>query len=140
MPEQTIAGAGPTRQARSDPELVEGLRERDERAFTAPVDRYHARLVRLAMAFGHDRGTAEQVAQQAWLGVLRGVDRFDGGWPPRTWIYRILTGEAKTRAIGDGRADPLPLPAGHDDAGPVNPSGSCRTITSAGRVPAPSGP
>ena len=61
------------------------------------VDRYHRGLVRLARRFVSSQAVAEDVAQEAWVGVLRGIDRFEGRSSLRTWIYRILTNTAKTR-------------------------------------------
>lgn len=87
--------------------LIESLRRGDEGAFTALVDRYHGPMVRLAMAFVPNRAAAEDVAQEAWLGVLRGIARFEGRSSLRTWIFRILTNRAKTRGVREGRMIPF---------------------------------
>jgi RNA polymerase sigma-70 factor (ECF subfamily) len=83
--------------------LLERLRQGDEAAFQVLVDRYHAGMVRLAMAFVANRAAAEDVAQEAWLGVLRGLPTFEGRSSLRTWIYRIVMNRAKTRGLRDGR-------------------------------------
>ncbi len=83
--------------------LLERLRQGDEAAFQLLVDRYHAGMVRLAMAFVANRAAAEDVAQEAWLGVLRGLPTFEGRSSLRTWIYRIVINRAKTRGLRDGR-------------------------------------
>src|SRR5207237_8495182 len=45
--------------------------------------------------------------QETWLGVLNGLDRFEGRSSLRTWIFRILTNIAKTRGMRDGRTLPF---------------------------------
>jgi RNA polymerase sigma-70 factor (ECF subfamily) len=88
-------------------ELVEALRARDERAFEHLVDLHHASMLRLALSFVHNRAVAEEVVQEAWLGVLTGLDRFEARSSLRTWIYRIVANRAKTRAEREGRTIPF---------------------------------
>jgi RNA polymerase sigma-70 factor, ECF subfamily len=88
-------------------ELVERLRRRDEQAFEELIERHHMSLVRLAMSFVSSRAVAEDVAQEAWIGVLRGIDRFEGRSSLRTWIHRILVNTAKTRAQREARSIPF---------------------------------
>ncbi|HZY40812.1 MAG TPA: sigma-70 family RNA polymerase sigma factor, partial [Anaerolineae bacterium] len=87
--------------------LVEALRRRDEAAFVALVDRYHASLVRLAQLYVADRAAAEEVVQDTWLGVLKGIDRFEGRSSFKTWLFRILTNTAKTRGVREARSVPF---------------------------------
>jgi RNA polymerase sigma-70 factor (ECF subfamily) len=87
--------------------LIAALRRRDESAFAELIERYHSSLVRLALSFVSSRAVAEDVAQETWLGVLKGIDRFEGRSSLRTWIYRILTNTAKTRAQREGRSIPF---------------------------------
>jgi RNA polymerase sigma-70 factor, ECF subfamily len=87
--------------------LVAALRTGDEAAFMELIERYHAPLVRLAMSFVSSRAVAEEVAQETWVGVLKGIDRFEGRSSLRTWIYRILTNTAKTRGQREGRSIPF---------------------------------
>jgi RNA polymerase sigma-70 factor, ECF subfamily len=86
-----------------DQDLIQRLRDRDERAFVTLVERYHAALVRLAAVYVHERAEAEEVAQETWLGVLNGIDRFEGRSSLKTWIFHILVNRAKTRAQRPGR-------------------------------------
>lgn len=83
--------------------LVERLRAGDEAAFTELVDRYHASMVRLATAYVPSHAVAEEVAQEAWVGVLKGIQRFEGRSSLRTWIFRILTNTAKTKGERENR-------------------------------------
>ena len=90
----------------ADPEehgLIEQLRNGDEMAFTSLVDRFHASMIRLAMAHVSDRSVAEEVVQETWMGVLEGLDRFEGRSSLKTWIFRILTNKAKTRGMRESR-------------------------------------
>ena len=98
------------------------LRARDEAAFAELIDRYHSSLVRLAMSFVSSRAVAEEVAQEAWVGVLKGIDRFEGRSSLRTWIYRILTNTAKTRAQREAHSIPFAsLGGGGEDEPSVDP-------------------
>ena len=95
------------------------LRARDEAAFAELIERYHTSLVRLAMSFVSSRAVAEEVAQEAWVGVLKGIDRFEGRSSLRTWIYRILTNTAKTRAQREARSIPFASLGGDGEDGPA---------------------
>jgi len=90
-----------------DAPLLLALRQRDEHAFAALVDRYHARLVRLASLFVANQAVAEEVAQETWIGVLQGIDRFEGRSSFRTWLFRILTNQAKRRGQREARSMPF---------------------------------
>ena len=90
-----------------DEQLLLALRRRDEQAFTTLVDRYHARLVRLASLFVANQAVAEEVAQETWIGVLQGIDRFEGRSSFRTWLFRILTNQAKRRGQREARLIPF---------------------------------
>jgi RNA polymerase sigma-70 factor, ECF subfamily len=101
--------------------LVAALRAGDEAAFAALVDRYHGALVRLAQLYVGSVEVAEEVAQETWIGVLRGIDGFAGRASLKTWIFTILTNRAKTRGVREGRT--LPFSAlGGDDAEQEGPS------------------
>jgi RNA polymerase sigma-70 factor (ECF subfamily) len=86
---------------------VEALRARDEASFTALVAEHSRTMLRLARMFVRDRAVAEEVVQEAWLNVLPGIDRFEGRSSLKTWIFRILTNTAKTRAMREGRSVPF---------------------------------
>jgi len=79
-----------------DAHLVDGLRRREASAFAELVDRHQESMLRVARCYVGSRATAEDVVQETWLAVLRGVDRFDGRSTLKTWMYRILTNRAKT--------------------------------------------
>jgi RNA polymerase sigma-70 factor (ECF subfamily) len=87
----------------SDDALLQGLRQGDEKAFTVLVETYHLPMVRVALAFVADRSTAEDVVQETWIGVIRGIDRFEERSSLKTWIFHILVNQARKRAIRDHR-------------------------------------
>jgi RNA polymerase sigma-70 factor (ECF subfamily) len=99
--------------------LIAGLRARDEAAFMALVDMYGPSLLRLAQLFVRDRAVAEEVVQEAWVGVLRGIDRFEGRSSLKTWLYRILTNTAKTRGVRESRSVPFSALGGDEEDGPT---------------------
>jgi RNA polymerase sigma-70 factor (ECF subfamily) len=95
-----------------DAQLLESLRQGDERAFAALIDEHGATMLRLARLYVRELAVAEEVVQEAWLGVLRGIDRFEGRSSLRTWLYRIVTNLAKTRAVREARSVPFSALAG----------------------------
>ncbi|HEX6796601.1 MAG TPA: sigma-70 family RNA polymerase sigma factor [Ktedonobacterales bacterium] len=90
-----------------DEELVAALRRGDEQAFTQLVTALHRPMLRVALMYVANRAVAEDVIQQTWLGVLRGLDRFEGRSALRTWIFRILVNIAKTRGKAESRSVPF---------------------------------
>jgi len=93
--------------AAAEAQLLDRLRAGDESAFRALVREYNPSLVRVARIYVSTQAAAEEVAQETWLGVLNGLSRFEGRSSLRTWIFRILTNIAKTRAVRDGRTLPF---------------------------------
>ena len=87
--------------------LIDALRNGDEAAFVSLVDAYHGSLVRLAMLYVANPAVAEEVVQETWIGVLRGLKSFEGRSSLKTWIYRILTNRAKTRGEREKRTIPF---------------------------------
>jgi RNA polymerase sigma-70 factor (ECF subfamily) len=101
--------------------VVDALRAGDEPTFARLVQDYSPGMLRVARMFVSSRAIAEDVVQDAWIGVLNGIDRFEGRSSLKTWIYRILTNTAKTRAVREGRSIPFSSLAAGDDEGAVDP-------------------
>lgn len=95
-----------------DVALVDRLRAGDESAFVEVVRRYQPRLLRLAQATVGSRAVAEEVCQDTWLAVVRGVDRFEGRSSFKTWLFRVMLNRARTSASREQRA-------GHSDSDAV---------------------
>jgi RNA polymerase sigma-70 factor, ECF subfamily len=106
----------------SDRELCAGLLRRDDQVFAELVDRYHLPLQRLALTYVRSHAVAEEVVQETWLAVVRGIDRFEGRSSLKTWIYQILTNVAKSRGEREGRTVPFSNLAPADDDPAVDPS------------------
>jgi RNA polymerase sigma-70 factor (ECF subfamily) len=88
-------------------DLVARLRSGDERAFEALVERHHATMLAMARMYVKDQAAAEDVVQDAWVGVLKGLDRFEGRSSLRTWILRIVANIGRTRGVRDARTVPF---------------------------------
>jgi RNA polymerase sigma-70 factor (ECF subfamily) len=102
--------------ALSDAEIVAALKRGDEAVFADLVDAYSPGLMRMAQMFVRDRAVAEEVVQDTWIAVLRGIDRFEGRSSLKTWIFRILMNTAKTRGQRESRSIPFSAAARDDEA------------------------
>jgi RNA polymerase sigma-70 factor (ECF subfamily) len=91
----------------ADTELVERLRNGDEATFAGLIDVYSAPLLRLAMTFVQSLSVAEEVVQETWMAVVTGIGRFEGRSSVKTWVFKILTNKAKTRAARERRTIPF---------------------------------
>ncbi len=94
----------------SDAELVHRLRSGDEQAFTGLVGRYHQPMLTLAASFVPNRAVAEEVVQDTWLAVLRGLDGFEGRSSLKTWLFAILVNRARTTGTKEQRSVPVADP------------------------------
>src|SRR5712664_135169 len=95
------------RASSADLKILARLRAGDESALGELVGRYHAVLLRLALAFYPNRAFAEEVVQDTWTAVVDGLASFEGRSSLKTWICRILTNRAKTRLIREARSVPF---------------------------------
>jgi RNA polymerase sigma-70 factor, ECF subfamily len=103
--------------SKEDLAIVERLRAGDELAFMMLVEQHTAAMLRIARMYVSSRAVAEDVVAEAWLGVVKGIDRFEGRSSLRTWIYRIVANIAKRRGAAEGRAVPFSSLAGDDRTG-----------------------
>jgi RNA polymerase sigma-70 factor (ECF subfamily) len=96
---------------------LDALRRGDEAAFRALVRSQHSSMVRLARMYVDDLAIAEEVAQETWVAVLRGLGSFEGRSSIRTWIHRILVNVARRYAGRERRSIPFSsvAVAGEDD-------------------------
>src|SRR4051794_35879987 len=102
----------------TDAELLSRLRTGDEAAYMELVDRYGPVMLRIALAHVPSRAVAEEVVQEAWLGVLTGLERFEGRSTLKTWLLRIVANRARTRGERERRTVPFSSfePAGEEAA------------------------
>ena len=98
------AGGGPAPgMLPPDAELVARLRAGDQAAFAALLDSWSPGMLRAARAYVASDEAAEDVVQETWLAIIRGVDRFEGRSSLRTWAYRILVNLARRQGVKDSR-------------------------------------
>jgi RNA polymerase sigma-70 factor (ECF subfamily) len=113
MAEATLESPDP---AAAEAALLERLRAGDEAAFEALVVRHYATMLAVAQTYVKGRAVAEEVVQEAWLGVIKGLDRFEGRSSLRTWILSILVNQAKTRGVREARSVPFATLEGEEPA------------------------
>src|SRR3954449_9376481 len=99
-----------------DAEVVAALKRGDQSVFAELVDAYSPGLMRVARMYVRDRAVAEEVVQDTWVAVLRGIDGFEGRSSLKTWIFRILMNTAKTRGQRESRSIPFSATGGDDEA------------------------
>ncbi len=104
-----------------DHELIARLRAGDEIIFAQLVEHYNASMVRIAAIYVNEFAIAEEVVQDTWIAVLKGLDRFEGRSSFKTWIFTILSNRAKTRATRESRYVPLEVSDELDDSDNVMP-------------------
>jgi RNA polymerase sigma-70 factor, ECF subfamily len=99
-----VVGRRRAHAADEEADLLAALRAGDEEAFVKLVDRHQATMLRLARSFVRSQEVAEEVVQDTWLGVLRGVERFAGRSSLRTWLLRILVNRARSAGVLESRS------------------------------------
>lgn len=87
--------------------LLRALHDGDESAFALVSDLYFTAMLRVAMSHVDCRATAEEVIQETWMAAIRGIGRFERRSSVRTWLFRILRNQARTRGTRDSRMRPL---------------------------------
>ena len=92
----------------TDAELVTLLRAGNEEAMSQLVERWSPAMFRVARSFVGSPQSAEDVVQEAWLGMLRGLATFEGRSSLRAWTFTILVNQARTRGVREARTVPQP--------------------------------
>jgi RNA polymerase sigma-70 factor, ECF subfamily len=92
---------------RAEKELLARLRAGDESAFAELVDALHVGLLAFARTFIQSPSLAEDIVQETWVAVIRGLHAFEGRSSVKTWIFSILVRRARSMAARDARqSDP----------------------------------
>jgi RNA polymerase sigma-70 factor (ECF subfamily) len=105
--------------ARTDDALVAGVRSGDEAVFADLVVSWSRSMLLVARSYVSTEASAEEVVQDTWLAVIRGIDRFEGRSSLRTWVYRILVNTAKTRGVRENRTVPWSSLVTDENRGPT---------------------
>src|ERR1700722_15856582 len=95
------------RTSAGDDELLEGLRAGDEEAFVALVGRYNHALFYVARSFVSTDAIAEEVVQDTWMAVVRGLSKFEGRSSIKTWLVKIAINRARSTGTRESRLLPL---------------------------------
>ena len=104
LAERSILGA---RAAASDAQTVAALRAGDERTFRELFERNYPMMKRVARGYVGSEAVAEEIVQDTWMAIVTGIDRFEGRSTLGTWIFSILTNQAKNHSARERRALPL---------------------------------
>ena len=99
--------------------LLTALKDGDEAAFMAIVEAWGPAMLRLARAHVPSQAIAEEVVQEAWVGILRALDRFQGRSSLKTWAFRIVSNIAKTRGVKESRSVPFSSATAESEDGPA---------------------
>ncbi|GAA5057644.1 RNA polymerase sigma factor [Nocardia callitridis] len=91
----------------TDDVLVRRLRHGDEAAFALILDAWSGSMLRLAQSFVSTPASAEEVVQDTWIAVIRGIDGFEGRSTLKTWVFRILVNTSKKRGMKEHRTIPF---------------------------------
>src|SRR5512135_1660525 len=103
----------------TDEAVVTGLRAGDEHVFRAYYEQQCPAMRRLVRTYVSSDAVADEVVQETWLAVLKGIDRFQGRAALSTWIFSILINQAKTHAVREHRTLPFSAVGEQDDEGPA---------------------
>src|SRR6201997_3806219 len=96
-----------------------GLRAGDEQTFRDLFGRTYPMMKRVARGYVDSDAVAEEIVQETWMAIVTGLERFEGRSALRTWMFSILTNQAKTHNARERRALPLSAIASQGDDGPV---------------------
>ena len=102
-------------EATDEERVVAGLRNGDEGAFRKLFDEHNAALVRIARTYAPSQALAEEIAQETWVAVIKGIDRFEGRSTLRTWMFSILVNVARSRSQREARTIPFSSAMPADD-------------------------
>jgi RNA polymerase sigma-70 factor (ECF subfamily) len=116
VPVATLPEVDPTA---ADAGLLARLRAGETAAFATAVDEWSPVMLHVARRYVRDRQAAEDVVQEAWLGVLTGLPRFEGRSSVRSWTFAILINRAKSRRDRDLRVVPSAVLTGTEPSGPT---------------------
>ncbi len=87
--------------------LIVRLQAGDEVAFRELVTRHDRAMRRLALSYVQTVTAADEVVQETWLAVIRGLAKFERRSSLKTWIFRILVNRAQTRGVRERRVVPF---------------------------------
>ena len=123
MPAEPALATGARRWA-ADEQIVSALRAGDENVFRDLYERNYPAMKRVARGYVDSDAVAEEIVQETWMAIVKGIGRFERRSALRTWIFSILINQAKSHNARERRALPLSSVASTDDDGPGGGHGS----------------
>jgi RNA polymerase sigma-70 factor (ECF subfamily) len=93
--------------SKGDDQLLGRLRAGDEAAFVTLVGRHNHSMLRIARAFVPNSAVAEEVVQDTWMAVVRGISKFEGRSSLRSWLVGILVNRARSTGAREHRSVPV---------------------------------
>ena len=84
-------------------ELVAALRDGDESVFAQLVDKHTPSMLRVARGYVPSHEIAEEVVQETWIALVKGIDKFEGRSALRTWLFSVMINIAKARGVRERR-------------------------------------
>jgi RNA polymerase sigma-70 factor (ECF subfamily) len=91
----------------SDEETLAALRAGDEGTFRDLFARSYPMMKRVARSYVASDAVAEEIVQETWMAIVTGIDRFEGRSALGTWIFSILTNQARTHSARERRSVPF---------------------------------
>ena len=83
--------------------LIAALRDRHEAAFAQLVDQHTPSMLRIARGYVRSHEIAEEVVQETWIALVKGIDNFEGRSSLRTWLFAVMINIAKARGVRERR-------------------------------------
>jgi RNA polymerase sigma-70 factor (ECF subfamily) len=90
-----------------DDALLGPLRAGNEEAFVTLVGRHNHSMLRIARSFVPNAAVAEEVVQDTWMAVVRGIANFEGRSSLRSWLVGILVNRARSTGAREHRSEPV---------------------------------
>jgi RNA polymerase sigma-70 factor (ECF subfamily) len=110
------------RVAAQEADLIKRLRAGDERAFEEAVESFYPAMIAVARGYVRSRAVADEVVQDAWLGVMRGLEGFEGRSSLKVWVLQIVANIARSQAVREARSVPFSSFKLEDDEPLVDPA------------------
>ena len=86
--------------------MVDRLRSGDADAFAEVVRTWSPMMLQVARAHVSTDASAQEVVQDTWLAMIRGLDTFEGRSSLRTWVLAIIGNLSRSRGVREARTVP----------------------------------
>ena len=83
--------------------VIAALRDGDESVFAQLVDNHTPSMLRVARGYVPSHEIAEEVVQETWIALVKGIGNFEGRSSLRTWLFTVMINIAKSRGVRERR-------------------------------------